>query len=49
MEWEGGVVASPDFNSKLFMDIVIVGQINIFINESVCLNMKNLVDLSGAL
>ena len=29
------------------MDVVIVGQLNIFINEAGCLKMKNLVDFYG--
>ena len=40
-------VASPKFNSKLLMDVVTVGHLNICINEAVCLKMKNLVDFNG--
>ena len=40
-------VASPKFNSTLVMDVVTVGQLNIFINEAGCLNMKNLVYFNG--
>ena len=43
----GKVVASPKFKPKLLMDVVVVGQLNICINEAGCLKMKNLMDFNG--
>ena len=41
------MVASPKFNSKFLMGVVTIGQLNIWINDSGCLKMKNLVDFNG--
>ena len=43
----GKVLPTQKFNSKLLMDVVTVGHLNICINEAGCLKMKNLVDLNG--
>ena len=43
----GEGVVSPKFNSKLLMDVVTVGHINICINEAGCLKMKNLLYFNG--
>ena len=42
-----GVVAFTKCNSKCLIDVVTVGQLNIFFNEAGCLRMNNLVDCSG--
>ena len=44
---KGEIVAPPKFNSKCLMGVVKVGQLNIWINDSGCLKMKNLVDFNG--
>ena len=43
----GEIVAYPKFNSKFLMGVVTVGQLNIWIDDSGCLKMKNLVDFNG--
>ena len=43
LDGKGKGVASLQFNSKLLMDVVTVGHLDICINEAGCLKMKNLV------